>query len=75
MLTIVAALSAHTTRRATELGALLGLLGGLALAGAAFPSFRRWGLIIAGVLLVVGFALIIYALHFGVNPYRVVVVK
>jgi hypothetical protein len=31
----------------------------------AFPGFRRTGLIVARLLLAVGFALIIYALHFG----------
>jgi hypothetical protein len=65
MLLTIAALTAHSARRATELGALLGLIGGLALAAGAFPGFRRTGLIVAGLLLVVGFALIIYALHFG----------
>jgi hypothetical protein len=67
MLATVAALSAHTARRIAELGALLGLLGGLALAAREMPSFRRYGLIVAGLLLAVGFALLIYALHFGKN--------
>ena len=62
---IVAALTAHTARRIAELGALLGLIGGLAVAGGAFPGFRRIGLIAGGLLLAVGFALMIYALHFG----------
>jgi hypothetical protein len=65
MLATIAALTAHTARRITELGALLGLIGGLALAAGEFPFFRRAGLIVAGLLLAVGFALIIYALHFG----------
>jgi hypothetical protein len=65
MLLTFAALTAHTARRLTELGALLGLIGGLALAGGAFPSFRKTSVVVAGLLLAVGFALIIYALHFG----------
>jgi hypothetical protein len=65
MLVTIAALTAHTARRITELGALLGLIGGLALAAGVLPSFRKTGLIVAGLLLAVGFALIIYALHFG----------
>ena len=65
MLATIAALTAHTARRITELGALLGLIGGLALAAEVFPSFRKSSLIVAGLLLAVGFALIIYALHFG----------
>ena len=75
MLAIVAALTAHATRQVTELGALFGLLGGVALGLAAVPRYRQWALVAAGVLIVVGFALIIYGLHFGLNPYRVVVVK
>jgi phage shock protein PspC (stress-responsive transcriptional regulator) len=65
MLMTIAALTAHTARRITELGALLGLIGGLALAAGVLPSFRKVGLILSGLLLAVGFALIIYALHFG----------
>jgi hypothetical protein len=65
MLAIILALSARTGRHVAELGALLGLIGGLALAGGFLPSFRRFSPIVAGVLLAVGFALIIYAYHYG----------
>jgi multisubunit Na+/H+ antiporter MnhB subunit len=65
MLATVAALTAHTARRLTELGALLGLLAGIALALAGLPAMRRGGAIVAGILFIVGFALIIYALHYG----------
>ena len=65
MFLTIAALTAHTARRITELGALLGLLGGIALAASVYPSFRQSGKLVAGVLLAVGFVLIIYALHFG----------
>ena len=66
MLATIAALTAHTSRRITELGALLGLIGGLALAAGVWPSFRKSSTVVAGgSLLAVGFALIIYALHFG----------
>ena len=75
MFTTFAALTAHETRQITEVGALLGLLGGVAVGLAAIHGFRRWGLLAAGVLLVVGFALIIYGLHYGLDPYRVVVVR
>ena len=71
MLALIAALTAHATRQVTELGALLGLLGGVAVAVAAVQRYRQWGLVAAGALLVVGFILIIYGLHFGVNPYPV----
>jgi hypothetical protein len=69
MLSIVAALTAHATRQVTELGALCGLFGGVALVVASVQRYRRWSLIVAGVLFVVGFALVIYGLHFGLNPY------
>jgi hypothetical protein len=72
MLTIVAALTAHATRQLTELGALLGLLGGLALGAAAVKRYRQWGLLAAAVLFVLCFLLLIYGLHFGLNPYRLV---
>ncbi len=65
MLMTIATLSAHTTRRIFEVGTLLGLLGGVALLVGAFPFFRRPGQIIAGILIAVGFALMIYAVHFG----------
>ncbi len=75
MLALIAALTAHATRQVTELGALFGLLGGVALGVAAVERYRQWSLAIAAVLVVIGFALIIYGLHYGVNPYRVVVLK
>jgi|YelNatPaOPRAMG01_1025707.scaffolds.fasta_scaffold15575_2 ABC-type xylose transport system permease subunit len=70
MVTLVGTLTAHASRRVSEVGALLGLLSGLLLIAAAVPSFRKWGLVLGGLLLLVGFALIIYALHYGMSPYR-----
>jgi hypothetical protein len=58
---IVAVLSAHATRRIFELGALLGFLGGITLA--AMP--RHGGHRIGGLLLAVGFVVMVYAIHFG----------
>jgi hypothetical protein len=57
---MIAALSAHTTRRIFELGAGLGLLGGIVLA-----FVPRIGRRLAGLLIAVCFALIIFAVHFG----------
>jgi len=71
MLTTLASLTAHASRQVTELGALLGLLGGLALVAGVLPFMRKFSLIVAGLLLAVGFLLMIYALHFGLNPYKV----
>ena len=65
MIQVIAAMSAHTSRRVTELGALLGVLAGIAIAAGVMPGFRRLSRIIGGVLLALGFVLIIVALHFG----------
>jgi hypothetical protein len=75
MLATLATLTFKESRQITEVGALLGLIGGLALALAVLPFMRRPGLIVGGLLLAVGFGMIIYAVHYGVNPYHVVVVK
>jgi hypothetical protein len=71
MLLTFATLSAHTARRLFELGALLGLLSGVVLLLGGLPFLRRLGQVIAGILLAVGFALIIYAIHFGARFWSV----
>ena len=48
---LLATLSASNTRRAMELGALLGLIGGLAVVASTLPLLRRLGLIVGGLLL------------------------
>jgi hypothetical protein len=54
----------RTARRLMELGALSGLLGGVAIAGVGLrPSWQKIGLLIGGLLLVLGFVLIIVAWH------------
>ena len=75
MHSLLAVLSASNSRRISEIGALLGLLGGLALAVSTLPLLRRLGLIVGGLLLAAAFALLILALHFGLNPYHAVKVK
>jgi hypothetical protein len=68
---LLAALSASTSRRTMELGALLGLVGGLVLAVVGLrSSLQKVGLLIAGLLLALGFVLLIVAWHYGVNPYH-----
>jgi hypothetical protein len=56
----MAALSAHTTRRIFEVGALLGFLGGIVLA-----FLPRFGRRVAGLLLALCFVVMVYAIHFG----------
>ena len=70
MLLLLATLSASSSRRITEIGALIGLIGGLVLAASFLPFLRRIGLILGGLLLAAGFALLIIAIHYGVNPYH-----
>lgn len=62
----IAVMSVRSSRRIMELGALSGLVGGLFIAaGGVRPSFQKTGLLVGGVLLVVGFVLIIVAWHWG----------
>jgi hypothetical protein len=72
MYSLFATLSAASSRRITEIGALAGVIGALLLAGSAIPFLRHVGLVLGGLLLAVGFALLIVAVHFGVNPYHAV---
>jgi hypothetical protein len=53
-----------------EIGLLLGMIGSLVLAAGVLPSFRRYSLPVGGLLLAVGFALAIWAVHYGISPYR-----
>ena len=55
------------TRRITEIGLLVALLGGLVV---AFGSSRRAWIGFGGLLIAVGLAAALVALHFGVSPYR-----
>jgi hypothetical protein len=55
------------TRRLTEIGLVVALLGGLALAAG---SRRRAWVGFGGLLIAVGLAAALIALHFGVSPYR-----
>lgn len=57
---VIAVLSAHTTRRIFELGAVLGVLGGIVLA-----FVPRLGRRTAGLLLALGFVVMIFAIQFG----------
>lgn len=69
MLAPLATLTFATSRRITEVGALLGLIGALVLAGSAFPFLRRPGVLVGGLLLAACFVLLIVGIHYGVNPY------
>lgn len=59
-------IKAHTGIRLAEVGEAVGLLGGLVmLLGAATPFGRRAGQAIGGLLLAIGFGLLIVATHWG----------
>lgn len=66
----LATLTINNSRRITEVGALVALIGALVLAGAALRPFRAAGLFVGGLVLAIGLALLLVAIHFGVNPYR-----
>src|SRR6266536_2934973 len=55
------------TRRITEIGLLVALVGGLVI---ALGSSRRAWVGLGGLLIAVGLAAALVALHFGVSPYR-----
>ncbi len=65
----VLALTFHyaATRRLTEIGLLVGLVGGVVI---ALGSSRRSWVGLGGVLIAVGLGVALVALHFGVSPYR-----
>ena len=55
------------TRRITEIGLGVTLVGGLVI---ALGSSRRTWVGLGGLLIAVGLAAALVALHFGVSPYR-----
>jgi len=55
------------TRRTTEIGLLVAVVGGLII---ALGSSRRTWVGLGGLLIAVGLAAALVALHFGVSPYR-----
>jgi hypothetical protein len=55
------------TRRTTEIGLLVAVVGGLVI---ALGSSRRTWVALGGLLIAVGLAAALLALHFGVSPYR-----
>ncbi len=69
MLSVLAALSASSSRRVTQAGDLLGLLGAIFLVLGALPFLKRGGLLIGGLCLVAAFLLIGIGVHWGVSPY------
>ncbi len=69
MLTVLAALSPSASRRITQAGDLLGLLGAIFLVLGAFPFLKRVGLLTGGLCLVAAFLLIGIGIHWGVSPY------
>jgi hypothetical protein len=58
------------SRRVTEIGLLLCLIGAVALAVTAITGQRMHGRLIGGLLLALGFLLLIVAVRYGVNPFR-----
>jgi hypothetical protein len=55
------------TRRITEIGLLVAVVGGLVI---ALGSSRRTWVGLGGLLIAVGLAAALVAVHFGVSPYR-----
>lgn len=71
LLGVLATLSMTTTRRVFEIGFLLGAIGALGLAAGQLPRLGRsnaW-LVVGALLLALGLALAIIAIHFGRSPW------
>ena len=59
------------TRWLIQIGLLVGLFGSLGIAaGGTGGRARTSTLAIGGLLLAIGFGLVILAVHFGVSPFR-----
>jgi hypothetical protein len=59
------------TRWLIQIGLLVGLLGSLGVAAGGTTSRARTpALAIGGLLLAIGLGLVIFAVHFGVSPFR-----
>ncbi|MGD0166918.1 MAG: hypothetical protein ABSC51_06470 [Gaiellaceae bacterium] len=69
MLSVLAAFGFTVSRRMTEAGVVLGLVGAILLVLGGLPFMKRFGTIIGGLCLVAAFLLIGIAVHWGVNPY------
>ena len=59
-----------TSRKITEVGLLLCLIGAVVLAVTAATRRRMQGRVTGGVLLAFGLLLLLVAVHFGVSPFR-----
>jgi hypothetical protein len=69
MISLLAALSPTASRRITQAGDLIGLLGAILLVLGAMPFLKKVGLLAGGLCLVVAFLLLGIGVHWGVSPY------
>lgn len=69
MLVVLAHISATASRRLTQAGILLGLIGAVVLVLGTLPFMKRFGLLVGGLLLAAAFLLMGVAVHWGISPY------
>jgi hypothetical protein len=69
-LIVLASLSHSASRKVSELGFAIGILGALAIAAGGLPRPRGRIALIGGLALAAGLVLVIVAIHWGVSPYR-----
>jgi hypothetical protein len=69
MLSVLAAMSPAASRRITQAGDLLGMLGAVFLVLGTFPFLKKVGLLAGGLCLLAAFLLIGIGIHWGVSPY------
>ncbi|MGB2953987.1 MAG: hypothetical protein WBB74_11455 [Gaiellaceae bacterium] len=71
MHSLLATFSYQGSRRLTEVGLLIAVIGGVAIAVSS-PRFRSPAITgaIGGLLIAIGLGITIIAVHFGLSPYR-----
>jgi hypothetical protein len=67
---LLATLTYKHSRWLIQIGLLVGLIGSLGIAAGGTGRARTSTLAIGGLLLAIGFGLVILAVHFGVSPFR-----
>jgi hypothetical protein len=70
---MIVALVLHysASRRVTEIGLVVGAIGGATvLIGGGLPLIRRLAVPLGGLLLAAGLVLVLIAVRYGVTPYR-----
>jgi hypothetical protein len=66
---VLAHITAAASRRLTQAGDLLGLIGAILIVLGAMPFMKKVGMVLGGLCLAAAFLLIGIAVHWGLSPY------